>query len=233
MAYYVALCCELVVALALAGCLVFMVSSTANVDSLNIERGYKTEGVFAVVNDTPYAWTYEPAQDLQDPELPTGCEATAAATLVRMHGFPVTKQAVADAMPKSNNGTDFVHSFYGNPYSKSGWATMAPCVVDTLNSLGELNGWAAFDATGTELEQLELPAEVWVTIDLGKPSFTGIEQDGYRLAWNPHAVTVTDITADTVCCVDPLQGCATYDRQTFEAVYKKMGQQAVVVKEWQ
>lgn len=186
-----------------------------------------------VVNDTPYTWTFEEAQDLQTPELPTGCEATAAATLVRLNGFITTKKDIADAMPKNIDGHDFVHEFWGDPYSPTGWSCMAPCIVDTINSLGELNGYAAFDITGTNLDGLVLPCEVWVTMYLDEPKWSGYSQDGYRLAWNPHAVVITEITLDTVECVDPLVGVVSYSKETFEKVYNEMGQQAVIVKEWQ
>ena len=48
------------------------------------------------------------AADMQLPELPTGCEATAIATLLRLNGVDASKTDIADVMPKSD--TDFVHS---------------------------------------------------------------------------------------------------------------------------
>lgn len=163
---------------------------------------------------------------MQLPELPTGCEATAMGTLLRMNGVLVTKEQVAEAMPKSD--TDFVNHFLGDPYSKSGWACMAPCGARTANRFLETEGkLAAVELEGVELGELPLPCAVWATIGMSDPIPSGIEREGYSLFHNPHCVVVTSVGDDVVSMVDPLEGVAECDLATFEGIYDEMGKQAV------
>lgn len=180
------------------------------------------------VEDTPYTWVLDYNQDMQLPELPTGCEATAASTLLRMSGMYVTKLEVADAMPKSD--TDFVYAFLGDPYSYNGWACAPPCIVNTINGFCEIEeDYAAVDMTGTALADLPLPAAVWVTIDLVQPADPVRVVDGYGLYRNSHCMVVRSVTDTGVEVIDPLGGDPTYDRAKLESIYDAMGRQAVYV----
>ena len=121
-----ALIVSLVIAAALAAAFFFLVDSTqgkaspSECDYLNME-----------VSDEPHAFIFNYQKDMQYPELPTGCEATAVSTLLRMHGYNVSKTDVADAMPKSD--WDFVDCFWGDPYKETGGACMSPCAAATAN----------------------------------------------------------------------------------------------------
>lgn len=182
------------------------------------------------VEDIPYTWVLDYTQDMQLPELPTGCEATAASTLLRMNGKYVTKQEVADAMPKSES--DFVYAFLGDPYSYSGWACSAPCVTNTINGFCEFEEKiAAVEMTGTPLAELPLPAAVWVSIDLVDPEEPVRVVDGYGLYRNSHCMVVREVSDTGVSVIDPLGGDPVYDRATFESVYDAMGRQAVYVSD--
>ena len=164
------------------------------------------------------------------PELPTGCEATALGTLLRMNGVNVTKFDVADAMPKSN-GSDFVYSFWGNPYSAiDGWACMAPCSVITANKFLKDAGKVAIEYTGTDLTDLKLPSAVWVTMYLNDPVPSNYESNGYRLFRNPHCVVVERIELDSVYVIDPLVGEVAYPLERFNNIYKELGCQAVCIE---
>ena len=113
----------------LASFMILFVSCNSNKQNVVTEHDIEVP----ILYDKPAKYVFDEKQDLQMPELPTGCEATALGTLLRMNGVNVTKFDVADAMPKSN-GSDFVYSFWGNPYSATdGWACMAPCSVITAN----------------------------------------------------------------------------------------------------
>lgn len=176
--------------------------------------------------DAPYEWAFDGRQDMQLPELPTGCEATAVGTLLRMNGVPVTKFQVADAMPKSDS--DFVACFLGDPYSPKGWACMAPCGARTANRFLETEGrLAAVELTGTDLGELPLPCAVWATIGMDDPVPSGRVKDGYELMQNPHCVVVTSVDEGVVSMVDPLEGIAQCDRAAFERIYEAMGRQSV------
>lgn len=178
------------------------------------------------VSDKPYEWVLNYNEDMQLPELPTGCEATAGATMMRMNGINVTKQEVADAMPKSDE--DFVESFLGDPYSYDGWACSAPCLTNTLNGFLDVEEkFAAVELTGTPLQELPTPCCVWVTIDIETPDAPVREQDGYGLFRDSHCVVLRGIHGDKVSVIDPLGGDPDYDLNQFESVYDAMGRQAV------
>lgn len=183
-----------------------------------------------ILYDKPAKYVFDEKQDLQMPELPTGCEATALGTLLRMNGVNVTKFDVADAMPKSD-GSDFVYSFWGNPYSATdGWACMAPCSVITANKFLKNSNKVAVEYTGTNLTDLKLPSVVWVTMYLNDPKPSNYESNGYRLFRNPHCVVITRIELDSVYVIDPLVGEVAYPLERFNNVYKELGCQAVCIE---
>lgn len=180
------------------------------------------------VDDKPYSWVFNYGDDMQLPELPTGCEATAAATLARMNGFYVTKTQVADAMPKSDS--DFVNAFLGDPYSEHGWATCAPCVTNTLNGFFEIEErLAAINLTGTDLFDLPVPCAVWATIDMTLPGAPARTSDDYSLFRNTHCVVVTHIGEVAVDIIDPLRGDCQQPTDQFIEIYNAMGKQAVYI----
>ena len=183
-----------------------------------------------ILYDKQAKYVFDEKQDLQMPELPTGCEATALGTLLRMNGVNVTKFDVADAMPKSD-GSDFVYSFWGNPYSATdGWACMAPCSVITANKFLKNSNKVAVEYTGTDLTDLKLPSAVWVTMYLNDPVLSNYESNGYRLFRNPHCVVVDRIELDSVYVIDPLVGEVAYPLERFNNVYKELGCQAVCIE---
>ena len=168
-------------------------------------------------------------EDMQYPELPTGCEATAISTLLRMHGYDVSKTEVADAMPKSE--TDFVNHFWGDPYSRHGGMCMAPCAAATANLFID-DGAAAVAVKGPSLEELELegglPACVWVTIGLDEPVALR-SLDGYTCYTASHCVVLRKIEDGLAHCYDPLSGVVEYPLQTFRERYEQLGSQAVFI----
>lgn len=183
-----------------------------------------------ILYDKPAKYVFDEKQDLQMPELPTGCEATALGTLLRMNGVNVTKFDVADAMPKSD-GSDFVYSFWGNPYSATdGWACMAPCSVITANKFLKNSDKIAVEYTGTNLMDLKFPSAVWVTMYLNDPVPSNYESNGYRLFSNPHCVVVTKIDDENVYVIDPLVGETSYPLSKFENIYNTLGSQAVYIE---
>ena len=161
----------------LASFMIMFVSCNSARQNTVVEHDVETP----ILYDKPTKYVFDEKQDLQMPELPTGCEATALGTLLRMNGVDVTKFDVADAMPKSD-GSDFVYSFWGNPYSATdGWACMAPCSVITANKFLKNSNKVAVEYTGTNLTDLKFPSAVWVTMYLNDPLPSNYESNGYRL----------------------------------------------------
>lgn len=210
----------------LASFMILFVSCNSNKQNVVTEHDIEVP----ILYDKPAKYVFDEKQDLQMPELPTGCEATALGTLLRMNGVNVTKFDVADAMPKSN-GSDFVYSFWGNPYSATdGWACMAPCSVITANKFLKDTGKVAVEYTGTDLTDLKLPSAVWVTMYLNDPMPSNYESNGYRLFRNPHCVVVERIELDSVYVIDPLVGEVAYPLERFNNIYKELGCQAVCIE---
>lgn len=210
----------------LASFMIMFVSCNSAQQNTVIEHDVETH----ILYDKPAKYVFDEKQDLQMPELPTGCEATALGTLLRMNGVNVTKFDVADAMPKSD-GSDFVYSFWGNPYSATdGWACMAPCSVITANKFLKNSNKVAVEYTGTDLTDLKFPSAVWVTMYLNDPLPSNYESSGYRLFRNPHCVVVTRIELDSVYVIDPLVGEVAYPLERFNNVYKELGCQAVCIE---
>lgn len=164
--------------------------------------------------------------DMQLPELPTGCEATAGATLLRLNGVVASKMDVAAAMPKS--GGDFVHAFWGDPETANGWAIMAPGMCETLDRFLP-NGRVAVDLTGSALDDLPVPCQVWTTIALGEP-YIQAQQEGYNLMVNTHCMVLMSVGPDSVRVIDPLEGSTSYDRRLFESRYNSCGKQAIAIE---
>ena len=210
----------------LASFMIMLVSCNSVQQNTVVEHDVETP----ILYDKPAGYVFDKKQDLQMPELPTGCEATALGTLLRMNGINVTKFDVADAMPKSD-GSDFVYSFWGNPYSATdGWACMAPCSVITANKFLKNTNKVAVEYTGTDLTDLKFPSAVWVTMYLNDPVPSNYESNGYRLFRNPHCVVVDRIELDGVYVIDPLVGEVAYPLERFNNVYKELGCQAVCIE---
>ena len=210
----------------LASFMIMFVSCNSARQNTVVEHDVETP----ILYDKPTKYVFDEKQDLQMPELPTGCEATALGTLLRMNGVDVTKFDVADAMPKSN-GSDFVYAFWGNPYSATdGWACMAPCSVITANKFLKDTNKVAVEYTGTNLTDLKFPSAVWVTMYLNDPQPSNYESNGYRLFRNPHCVVVTRIELDSVYVIDPLVGEVAYPLERFNSVYQALGGQAVCIE---
>ena len=210
----------------LASFMIVFTSCSSEQPNVAIEHDVETP----ILYDKPAEYVFDEKQDLQMPELPTGCEATALGTLLRMNGVNVTKFDVANAMPKSD-GSDFVYSFWGNPYSATdGWACMAPCSVITANKFLKNSNKIAVEYTGTDLMDLKFPSAVWVTMYLNDPLPSNYESNGYRLFRNPHCVVVDRIELDSVYVIDPLVGEVAYPLERFNNVYKELGCQAVCIE---
>lgn len=199
--------------------------------ALDTQRTEPQETAIPVVYDAPApseepeGFVFSHNADMQYPELPTGCEATALSTLLRMNGIEASKTEVADRMPK---GEDFVNEFWGDPYTEQGWACMAPCVVATAKGFCPVEK-TPVDLTGTMLVYLPAPCVVWVTMDLEDPIYSEYESDGYTLLWNPHCVVLLAAGEATVEVIDPLKGVQEYPFSTFNRAYMANGCQAVYI----
>ena len=179
---------------------------------------------------------------LQNPELPTGCEATALASALAFFGFDVDKTEIADEW-LARSDEDFVHAFLGDPHSDKGHTCMAPALVQAANDYlaAQASPLSARDCTGTPFsEVLELVAQgtpviVWTTIGLAEPGEPYLMQtEGgvtYELFAASHCLVLSgfDAAAGTVYASDPLEGAVAYDAELLALRYQQLGSQAVAI----
>lgn len=187
-----------------------------------------------MVDDAPVrtstVWYQVTDSDMQLPELPTGCEATALATDLRMMGVPVDKTEVAEAIPRTDDPSEAAFAFVGDPSTKEGWTCLAPCLVETANKLVPSQR-VAVDLTGTDLMDLPCPCVVYVTVDMSTATGSGELCGDHELLRNTHCVVLTAIDGETACYVDPLRGSARCPLPEFNRAYVANGSQAVYVCE--
>ncbi|PKM94377.1 MAG: hypothetical protein CVU84_09905 [Firmicutes bacterium HGW-Firmicutes-1] len=182
----------------------------------------------------------------QNPTLPTGCEAAAAAMLLQWAGFNVTMENIADALPKgklpykSGNklmGGNPDYEFVGSPYKKSGFGVFHKPIANAIEKYSPCE-----DLTGCSFEELLMlidnnrPIIVWATINMKKPSInsTWYDERGNKVVWKvpEHAVVLIGYTDTHVIVNDSLAGGnVKYNRIDFIRNWEYMGKQAVALLE--
>ncbi|MDY3919850.1 MAG: C39 family peptidase [Candidatus Limivivens sp.] len=181
---------------------------------------------------------------LQNPELPTGCESVALTSVLNYWGYPIAKTRLVDEYLIFSED-NFACGYVGDPYSDYGAGIYAPGLTDTANAFLEDQGseLEARDISGTDFEKLYdyveagYPVIVWNTMYMGEPMGTDsfCEYNGVEYEWfnNEHCVVLMGFHKDSneVVVNDPLEGILERNADTFEAVYNRLGQQAVLIRE--
>lgn len=194
---------------------------------------------------------------LQNPELPTGCEATVATMLLQAYGFTVSKTQMAASLPVSElemreDGRRYAahpnEAFVGvSPAVEAAYGVYSAPVASTMQMLIDRygGGYTAVDISGsTQADILACvdsgaPVAIWVTIGL-VPTVDmygwyikrgDIYTDEYY-AWpgNEHCMLLTGYTDTQVTVHDPLRGKRNYDRQLFFQRYEEQERHAIVIR---
>lgn len=191
---------------------------------------------------------------LQNPELPNGCEITAATALLQFYHYDVTKVNLSDvylkkeAVYKKDNqffGPDPNKAFAGDPKKQDGWYSYVGPTLNAINAYMKNKGGAhiAIDKTGWDESDILLsiakgkPVAVWVTRDmkLANYDFGWYLNDHsglyYRAVTNLHVVVVTGYSTNNVRVMDPLKGRLYYDKTAFFKAYESLGKKAIVIEE--
>lgn len=184
----------------------------------------------------------------QFPELPTGCEATAAAMLLKWAGLKVTKQEVAKALPKGNLPNEVNGSliggnpevvFVGDPFSDDSYGVFHKPIHDVINKF--LPG-KAVDLSGRPFESLlhqidkKIPVIVWATIGMIEPEISTewVDSKGNKVVWKipEHALLLTGFDDEFAYLNDPYTGTERkVNLQKFKDIWHAMGSQAVTIAE--
>ncbi len=196
----------------------------------------------------------------QTPTYPTGCEGAAATTLLRYYGINVSLDEMINAIPREDLRTEngkrvgpsIYEKFVGNPkggYTSAnpGYGAFAPVVTKAMNTVLARKGskLRAYDLSGSSIATVYAylmqgkPVIVWSTYNMQNPKTVNSwyikQSDGsYQYFSYPRGTHVTVLTgydANNVYMMD-VYGAVnkTFSRSTFEARYKLLYQQAIVLK---
>lgn len=190
---------------------------------------------------------------LQLPELPHGCEITAATSVLRSFGYKVSKTTMADEyLPQvsftnkkgKRYGPDPYEAYAGNPRSRTGgFFTYAPPVVTAANEYlkDEKGAEKAIDISGSTKEEIlaqlnrGVPVIIWVTLDLSQPInsyswyINGTNQK-FIAPINLHAVVLHGYDTEHVFVMNPLKGEMTYKIDAFFNSYDALGSHALIIE---
>lgn len=177
---------------------------------------------------------------LQNPELPNGCEVTGLAMVLTSAGFPVDKLKLYSYLPRqdfSYNGDtrmapDPEERYVGDAASASGglYCFEGPILQASRDWMESQGGGRMISLIGISQEQLEqlvgegVPVVVWVTQEYAPPVF---REDFSRVLPNGenhvpydnlHCVVLAGIEGDDYRIADPIRGWQTVDRDIFGKV---------------
>lgn len=190
---------------------------------------------------------------LQNPELPNGCEVTSLAMVLTAAGYPVDKLELYEYLPRedfsySGNarlGPDPNVAFAGDAASATGgWYCLGVPILEAGDAwIMDMGGGAQMeDFTGIDQEKLDAlleqgtPLVVWVTQKYALPTyanyFTWTLPDGtqYVPYDNLHCVVLAGIDGDAYQIADPIRGWQTVDKDTFWESFDAMGRRAVTLR---
>lgn len=182
----------------------------------------------------------------QNPELPTGCEATAATILLRWAGVDISKAEVATKLPKGDipkykdgkmYGANPYKVYVGDPFSKNGYGVFHEPIAALID---DFVPGRSMDLTGTTFENIFTvvdygsPVILWATSGLQKPKLTAVwyDEHGEKVYWRTpeHAYVMVGYDNNNIFVVDPEDGKKKkYDKNKFIAIWKQMGNQAVTI----
>lgn len=192
---------------------------------------------------------------LQNPELPTGCESTAAVMVLNAYGYEVDKTEFAQALPKgaleTYEGRRYAPhpdvAFTGDPFTPYGYGVFSGVISETMQLyIDSADGlYQATNLAGADEDTIcayvdrGIPVCVWTTMSLQATVDVGgwyiKDGDTYTdeyFSWpgNEHCVVMVGCDEETVTVHDPLKGKVDYDRGTFFQRYRDVGQYAVVLE---
>lgn len=191
---------------------------------------------------------------LQEPQLPNGCEVTSLAMLLGWAGYPVDKlELYQEYLPRQ----DFTET-------PEGWKIGGnPEEVYVGDATSELGGWYCFEepiveagnaylqdqGSGEQVEAVsglshreldeflrrDIPLVVWVTLDYDTPMdsiHNWYLSDGtfYQPYANLHCVVVLARGDQGYLTADPLEGWQWVDESLFWASFDAMGRRAVTIE---
>lgn len=185
----------------------------------------------------------------QYPLLPSGCEATAAAMVLRYYGSDITPVAFASVYLACEDlfysgeklyGPDPYEKFAGSPFGESYcYGCFAPVIEKAVNGM---TGFSAETVTGKSLSELcgiyidnEKPLLVWVTMEMREPEAGRAWNlpDGREFVWTAgeHCMVLTGYGDGVYYFNDPRSGGSViFPEEISEKRFSQLGSQAVLIE---
>ncbi len=184
----------------------------------------------------------------QKPQLPTGCESTAAAMVLSFYGESITHTEFArNWLPKSNefytvngiqHGPDPNTVFAGDPFSQYAYGCYAPVITRAINSnsrrlTAKTLKNLALSRLCTDYIDNGIPVLIWATIGMTESTSgkSWITPDGEKFTWTSgeHCLVLVGYNDEYYFFNDPLYGNTVgYKKDIVEHRYYELGMQAVV-----
>lgn len=206
----------------------------------------KADFALSEASELPNQMYLQVPEILQNPELPTGCEAVSLTMALQYEGFDVDKITVAsDYLIYNYESDNMAIGYVGDPFSEEGAGCFAPAIAATALALftDQEASYKAYDITETNFEDLfayiaaGTPVILWTTMYMAEPEFTRMdtEYNGrvYRWYRQEHCVVLSGYNLEerTVQINDPLEGIVSRNMDEFASIYNLTGKNAVVLKE--
>jgi len=119
----------------------------------------------------------------QMPEMPTGCEITAATMMLRYKGIHIDKVILANEMPRHKENPDL--GYVGDPFTPNGWTVYPPALLELIKKYAG----SSVNLTGISNQGLEeyisneKPVVVWVSpihgFTVHALTLTGYDEENY------------------------------------------------------
>lgn len=184
----------------------------------------------------------------QLPELPTGCESTAAAMLLNWAGVEVTKEEIARKLPKGKTiyfdgenwrGGNPDYEFIGDPFTKWGYGVFNKPIENIVN---EYLPGQAFNLTKKDFNEilqavnLGNPVIAWISLDLNpiKEAKIWYDEEFNQIKWKvpEHVVVIVGYDDKNIVVNDPYTGKQReYPKDLFETRWIEMGRHAVTIQD--
>ena len=184
----------------------------------------------------------------QYPNLPTGCESTAAAMLLNFYKYSITPEEFAETVLIKR---DFYYesgnlcashpneAFLGDPFSEDGYGCYAGAIVSSINQ--NISEITAVSISGKSLNEIVsnyidcgIPVMLWATMGMkeSKEGTTWYLENGETFTWisGEHCLVLIGYNDKFYFLNDPQLGSTVaYEKELVEKRFEALKRQAVYI----
>ena len=230
-------------------CSAFSVVDAMGIDPLSVNLS--NINVNLIKSSSPKEKIINVPKICQYPELPTGCESVSATMVLQHYGENVSATTFATQWLACSNefyygaeglcGPDPNVVFAGNPTKSASYGCYAGPIVNAINNNStkcrakEISSKSVKDLCKKYIDDGH-PVLVWATMDMvkSKEGDSWNLPNGKNFVWTSgeHCLVLVGYSDTDYYFNDPLTGgLVHYDKQTVEARFDELGNQAVVISQ--